>query len=349
MVKQERRNILVLDFGQLGDVVLSLPALRAIRARFPQSRITVAAGNAAARVIQMSGLADHILAVDRVKLRDGPKLQSLRTLLQLLLQVRRAGYSLVIDLHSLSESNLLGFLSGAPERLFAQRSGRALDFLGTLRAPAEQREQHQVDRYLSALRPLGIFSAPRIPELAALPEDDAAVAALLPPRQPGAPLIGLFPGASLAAKRWPLERFADLARRLQQDGAAIVVFLGPEEADLAGPARRLFSPPTTLLDRLTLSQFVSAAAKLDLFVSNDTGPMHLAAAAGAPVLLLLGAPVREPYWFGPVGPRHRIIIRRSHADISVGEVYRLARRMTEGGPASPGEIAGAAQPAAQRI
>src|SRR5262245_51044454 len=82
IVKTDPRNILVLDFGQMGDVVLSLPALRAIRTRFPEARVTVAVGTAAALVVQMSGLADRLLAVDRVKLRDAPKLQSLWSLIQ---------------------------------------------------------------------------------------------------------------------------------------------------------------------------------------------------------------------------------------------------------------------------
>ena len=130
LVELEPRNILVLDFGQLGDVVLSLPALAAIRKRFPQARITVAGGSAAALVVEMSGSADRTLAIDRVSLRDGPKLESLKRLASLVAEVRRARYDLAIDLHSLSESNLLAWLSGARERVFAQRGGRSLGFAG---------------------------------------------------------------------------------------------------------------------------------------------------------------------------------------------------------------------------
>ena len=127
-----------------------------------------------------------------------------------------------------------------------------------------------------------------------------------------ATLVGMFPGGSVTSKRWPLERFAELASRLEKsDGARIVVFLGPEEAAVAAQARALFSASTVILDRLTLSQLASASARLKLLVSNDSGPMHLAAAVGTPVLLLLGAPVREPYWFAPVGEHHRTIGRQA--------------------------------------
>ena len=66
------RNILVIDFGQLGDVVLSLPALGAVRHKFPRARVTVAVGRAAGAVVELAGVADEVLAVDRVGLRDGP-------------------------------------------------------------------------------------------------------------------------------------------------------------------------------------------------------------------------------------------------------------------------------------
>ncbi len=218
LVELEPRNILVLDFGQLGDVVLSLPALAAIRKRFPQARITVAGGSAAALVVEMSGSADRTLAIDRVSLRDGPKLESLKRLAKLVAEVRRARYDLAIDLHSLSESNLLAWLSGARERVFAQRGGRSLGLLATMRAPWEDREKHQVDRYLDVLVPLGIADAPRIPRLPTRRADDESVGRILEERGAGgdATLVGMFPGGSVTSKRWPLERFAELASRLEK-------------------------------------------------------------------------------------------------------------------------------------
>jgi ADP-heptose:LPS heptosyltransferase len=106
------RNILVIDFGQLGDVVLSLPALQGIRRRFPNARITVAAGKPASDIVRLSGYSDDILEVDRVGLRDGPKLLSIARILKIVGRVRKAKFDFVIDLHSLSETTLLGFLSG---------------------------------------------------------------------------------------------------------------------------------------------------------------------------------------------------------------------------------------------
>jgi ADP-heptose:LPS heptosyltransferase len=95
-------NLLVIDFGQLGDVVLSLPALRAIRECFPGARVTVAAGKTGAEVINLSGYADATLMVDRVALRDGFTPLSIFHIFKLVKDLRKRQFDLVIDLHSLS-------------------------------------------------------------------------------------------------------------------------------------------------------------------------------------------------------------------------------------------------------
>src|SRR6266403_1324469 len=123
------RNILVIDFGQLGDVVMSLPALRAIREKFPYAKMTVAVGKPGGEIIRMSRYADETIEIDRVALRDGFKPLSIWKVVQITKDIRRRQFDFVIDLHIFSETNLLGFFSGARQRLFARRPGRSLDFL----------------------------------------------------------------------------------------------------------------------------------------------------------------------------------------------------------------------------
>src|SRR5712691_3796907 len=177
------KQILVIDFGQLGDVVMSLPALRAIRERFPDARITVAVGKPGAEVIEMSGCADATISVDRVRLRDGFKPLSILRVFQVVNDVRGCKFDFVIDLHSFSETNLLGFLSGAPKRLYSRRPGRSLNFLANFSPapPIEQDDpnQHLIDRYLDVLVPLGIKDQPRVPRLVARAEDIRAIDARL--------------------------------------------------------------------------------------------------------------------------------------------------------------------------
>jgi ADP-heptose:LPS heptosyltransferase len=324
------QNILVIDFGQLGDVVLSLPALREIRRRFPQANLTVAVGKSAAEVIRLSDFADNILAVDRVGLKDGSKLVSLVRLFKLVKEVRRSSYDFVIDLHSLSETNILGFLSGAPKRLYSRRPPRSLDFLANFepRPPIEEdhRKRHLVDRYLDVLQPLGVSTSEREPRINIRQHDLARIEKLLRKAKAdfGAPLIGIFPGAGHATRRWPLKKFAELADFLvRNDGVRVILFLGPEEAGIAAGVKKEFPENTIVLDRLTIPELAAAQARLAVFISNDTGPMHIAAAVGTPVVVLLNK--RAPLTYMPIGDRHRFISNILIEDISVDEAYLASR------------------------
>jgi len=329
------RNILIIDFGQLGDVVLSLPALHGIRERFPKAAITVAVGKPGAEVVELSGYADSTLMIDRVALRDGPKLVSLTRIARLVQGVRRSQFDFVIDLHSLSETNLLGFLSGAPKRLYSRRPTRSLDFLANFhpRPPLEvdHRRRHLIDRYLDVLIPLGVKDADRLPHLKTRAADDAAIEKILKQAEAdvGTPLVGLFPGAGHPSRRWPLERFAELADFLaRNDQVRILVFLGPEERAFVQDIRRRFPPTTLILDKLTIPQVAAAQARLAVFVSNDTGPMHIASAVGTPVVLLLDK--RAPQSYLPQGDRHQIIYSSAINDVTVEEVYTAARTVLTG-------------------
>jgi len=324
------RNILVIDFGQLGDVVMSLPALRAIRARFPYAQITVAVGKPGGELIDLSGYANEVLEVDRVALRDGPKLISIGRILKFVSRVRKSKFDFVIDLHSLYETNLLGFFSGAAHRLYARRENRSLDFLANFQPrPAKERQSaHLVDRYLDILKPLGIQDPPRTPVLKTSTAADFSVEALLKKEKAHARelLVGLFPGAGHVGRIWALENFAELADHLiRNDRVRVVVFAGPEEREMVPQMRRLFPAGTIFFDRLTVPQLASAQARLTLFISNDTGPAHIAAAVDTPVIVLLDRP--DPHSFTPVGSHNRLVCSPSITQISVAEVYRTAHEL----------------------
>lgn len=326
------KKILVIDFGQLGDVVLSLPALKSIRARFPRAHITIAVGKPGADVINLSGYADDAIVVDRVALRDGFKPLSILRVFELVKDVRRRKFDFVIDLHSLSETNLLGFLSGAPKRLYARRHGRSLEFLANFHprppAEAESSERHLIDRYLDVLIPLGVKNADRVPQLTSKRTDDLVIDQILSTAKvtTGTVLVGLFPGAGHPGRRWPLEKFAELADFLMRnDKVRVLVFAGPEEQPLVKEVRKIFPPQTLILDHLTIHQLAAALARLAVFVSNDTGPMHIAVAVGTPVVALLDRPT--PNSFVPIESHHRVMLGQTIRDITTDEVYAVAREL----------------------
>jgi ADP-heptose:LPS heptosyltransferase len=152
------QNILVIHFGQMGDVILALPALQAIRQKFPTAKLTALLGKSSAMIARLTDLFDEEIIVDRVELRDGGKLRSINQIRRIVKETRRRKFDFVIDLHSLSETNLLGFLSGARARLYANRENRSLDFLARFPAkpPTEDKSKHISQRYLDVLAPLGI-------------------------------------------------------------------------------------------------------------------------------------------------------------------------------------------------
>lgn len=329
-MRSDPHNILVIDFGQLGDVVLSLPALRAIRERFPKARITVAVGKPAGEVVKLAGYADSVIDVDRVSLRDGNKFVSIARIFRLVGQVRKEKFDFVIDLNSLSETNLLGFLSGASQRLFARRPGRSIDPLSNFRPrpKKENKQKHIVDRYFDVLAPLGISQERRTPYLRTNPFDDSFVDGLLKKQkaQSGSLLVGLFPGAGHECRRWPLENFAELADFLMRnDRLKIIVFAGPEERERIPQMKKMFPSKTIFMDQLNIPQLASAQARLTLLISNDTGPMHIAAAVGTPVVVMLDC--AKPHGFTPIGDQHRVICSNRIEDIQVAEVYEAAREL----------------------
>jgi ADP-heptose:LPS heptosyltransferase len=330
-VSFEPKKILVIDFGQLGDVVLSLPALRSIRERFPKAHITITVGKAGAEVINLSGYGDETIAVDRVALRDGFIPLSVFRVFELVRDVRRRKFDFVIDLHSLTETNLLGFLSGAPKRLYSRRHGRSLEYLANFHprppAEAESSERHLIDRYLDVLIPLGVKDADRIPQLKTRKADDLVVDQILAKAKVGSatPLVGLFPGAGHPGRRWPLDKFAELTDYLMRnDGVRVLVFAGPEEQALVTEMRTLFPAGTLILDHLTIPELAAALARLAVFVSNDTGPMHIAAAVGTPVVTLLDRPT--PHSFVPIDAHHRVLCKRLQ-EVATEEVYAVAREL----------------------
>ena len=304
----------------MGDVILCLPAFRAVREKFPDAKITALVGKASAEIIELAGFFDEKIAVDRVKLRDSGKFWSIREILKLAAEIRRRKFDFIIDLHSLSETNLLGFFSGAKYRLYINRENRSLDFLGNFfpAPPIEDKTKHATDRYLDALKPLGIENVPRFVEVVPR-ETDLDFAEKLFENVKIKQLVGLFPGAGHESRRWDLEKFAELAEILSKDEKLqVVVFLGPEEEHLRREVEEKFPPQVKIVEKLSLLQFMAALSFLQAFVGNDTGATHLGALVGILVVLIIDK--RAPDTFIPLSAKTKVIKSKPLDEISVEEV-----------------------------
>jgi ADP-heptose:LPS heptosyltransferase len=138
--------------------------------------------------------------------------------------------------------------------------------------------------------------------------------------------VGVFPGAGSSTRLWPLERFVELADHLiRNDKVRVIVFAGPEEREMVPQMRKVFPAGTIFFDRLTIPQLVSAQARLTVFISNDTGPAHIAAAVGTPVIVIMDRP--DPHSFTPSGDSNRLIFGPSIDKIPVNQVYKAAHEL----------------------
>lgn len=322
-------NILIINFGQIGDVILGLPALKAVRERFPSAKITAMIGKSGAEIVELCGFADEKIVVDRVKLRDGKKPESIREVLRIVKDVRRRKFDFIVDLHSLYETNLLGFVSGAKHRLYANRENRSLDFLANFnpKPPREDKKLHLTDYYLNGLKPLGIENAPRVVEIKPRMQDLEKVETLLCEFK-NKTLVGLFPGAGNVSRRWSLEKFAALAENLSIDkNLRTIVFLGPEEKDLRGEIENKFPAQIKIIDKLSLTEFIAALSVTSVLVSNDTGAVHLGALVGTPIVLVMDE--RAPTTYLPLTEKISVVNSAPLDEIEVKEVFQATRKSIE--------------------
>lgn len=284
-------RILVIKFGGLGDVVQAFGPLRRIRDAHLDSELEVLTTPPYATLFAASGLADAVW--------DDGRPRGVAATLRLWTRLRRRGYARVYDLQTSDRSSALrlAFLPRPPEW-----SGIAPGASHPHRDPDRDR-MHTLERQAGQLRDAGIWpDAPTVPGSAPAPDlafmaGRADVSALAPPK----PYALLVPGASphRPGKRWPAERYAGLARALAGRGLASVVVGGPAEAEL-GRAIAEASPARDLTGRTDFAQLAALGARAALAVGNDTGPVHLLAAAGTPTLVLFG-PESDPALCAPRG------------------------------------------------
>ena len=270
----------------LGDVILSLPALRDVRRAFPSARITVLARPSVAPLYEAVREVDAIVEA-------GSVLSQAAAL--------RGGFDLVIFFTNSIGTALAGALAAVPERWGYATEGRRFLLTRSAPVPAEIRGRSQVNYYRAMLAAMGI------------PTSDGLDTSISPPPAwlqnarallGDGSFVGVAPGAAKGtAKQWPPDRFAAAADRLSESIGARVVLLGAsaDEPAAAAVSRAMRHPPLNLCGRTDLRTFVGAIASLDALVANDSGAMHVGAALGVPTVGVFGP--TNPDETHPVGTR----------------------------------------------
>lgn len=299
MLKQSPRRILIVKPSSLGDIVHALPVLDALNRTFPQAKIdwVVAKG--------FEGLLEHHPMINRLWIIHKDRWKNLRALSQTAAEIRNLfqalraeQYDLVIDLQGLLRSGLITNATKSRVRIGFEeaREGSRLFYTHTVKGG---RDIHAVDRYLRIAAQIGCDHAPACFPLP-LVKDSDAIRQLKAEMSPYALLV---PGARWATKRWSPERFAKLAAALPLNSlvigskadAGIGLFI---EQHSHGNAR-------SLAGMTTLPELISIIRGARFVVTNDSGPMHIAAALDIPTIALFGP--TNPVRTGPYGSRNVVL------------------------------------------
>ena len=308
-------NILIVKTSAIGDVIHTLPALHCLRRQYPEARITWLVEEAAAAVVVGHPALDRVLVVGRKgwirEWRAGERLAAGRQAWHFLRELRDTRYDLLLDFQGLLKSGIWVALARARRKV---GFGRGMDhaemsylFLNE-RVPAVSMEMHAVDRELHLLRAIGIECPEVRFELPLTAADHAAARDLLTAHGlgPDTPFVAINPLTTWSTKHWQATKFAQLADRLLAAGMVVVFTGGPgDEPGVAAIQGLMQAKAVNLAGRTSLKSLAALYAKARVVVSTDTGPMHVAAAVGTPVVALFGP--TAPWRTGPYGEGHRII------------------------------------------
>jgi lipopolysaccharide heptosyltransferase I len=314
MLQSPPPKVLLIKPSSLGDVVHALPVLDLLKRTWPASHVSWLVTPACAGLLQGHPLLDDVILFERGRLSTfWRSFRAAAGLFDLTRQLRQRQFDLVIDLQGLFRSGWLARRTAAPMRVgFADARELAWMFY-THRIDAGSREQHAVDRNLKLARALGCGDGPvAFPIPVDASAEESVNSMLGQPRR----LAVLLPGATWPSKRWPADRFAALVAPLKQRFGLDTVLAGG--ADAAPIASRI-SGALDLTGRTTLGQLVALLRRADLVIANDSGPMHIAAALGRPLVAIFGP--TNPLRTGPYG-RPAAVVRVAK---SCSPCYRRSR------------------------
>jgi heptosyltransferase-2 len=313
-------RLIVLRLDRIGDVVLSTPVLPALRQRFPHAFIAMLVRPPCRQLLEGHPALDEVLCYDK----EGAH-RTWRGTVRFARGLRRYAFDTALVLHPSNRSHWIPWLARIPVRIGYDRKS---PWLLTHRLPHRKQEgaQHEAAYTLELLRLFGIAPADPRPAIPVSAAADARVAAVLAEAAVGPEerLVAVHPSASCVSKRWMPERFAQVADRLiAERGARICIVAGSADLDSArAMAQAMRQPAVNLAGRLSIGELAALLRRCRLLLSNDSGPVHIAAAVGTPVVDIFGRNQAglSPLRWGPLGSGHIILHKE------VGCVTCLAHR-----------------------
>jgi len=295
----EVKKILFIRIDRLGDLVLSTPAIKAIKETYPRSKLVVLASRANCSLLENNPYVDHTVIYDPSK--------NLWTKIRNILQLRNYRFDLAIDPYADYElkTALIAFLSGAKKRIGYVSYGREIFF--NLRAPEIEKEKHFVDLTIDVLKPIGVISKENNPEIFLVGDEKKWARNWLKERRLGTkPIVGIHPGAYYESQRWPSENFAEIVCQLKKDNSVdLILFGGPGDEMQIDRIASLSGEDIVTYITDDLRQFSVLVSCCRVFICNNSGPLHIAVAVNTPTISFMG-PTHKNRWM-PIGDIHKVL------------------------------------------
>jgi len=307
------KSILIIKLSAIGDVVHALPLLEVLRKNFPEARIDWVVEEESSQIVDEHKGIDNVIISHRKSwqkrfLKRGERSAAFREIMQFLRELRSKEYELVIDLQGLFKSAILTGLSKGKRKIGTTGGREGSQLVLTQRPYSVDSNQHPVDRYLKMAEHLKCKKDSWNGDIPIRESDKRSIDKLL--HDNGIEermLVAINPMAKWKTKLWESGKFAILADRLQKDLSCKIIFTGSRQdrAKIDEIIERMDEKPINLAGQTSLKELAYLYSKCQLLVSTDTGPMHIAAAMGCPVVALFGP--TAPWRTGPYGKGHRVI------------------------------------------
>jgi heptosyltransferase-2 len=292
------KRILIVRTDKVGDVILSTPVIKALRDAYPNAYIAIVVRPYTKFIVEGNSYLDVIMLYDK----DGKEKSGLGSFL-FARKIARKKFDLAVVLNPSNRSNLIPFLAGIPKRVGYDRK---LGFLLTDRIKDTKHEgkKHEIEYNLDLIRHLGIEPKDKNTFIPINPECEKWAEQMFEKLRikPEDTVVVLNPGASDNSKIWPAENYAAAGDRLADKGYKVVILGGKADVRIAQEViKHMRSPVIEMVGNNNISQAASFLRRCSLFISTDTGPMHVASSIGVPVIAILGRnqPGLSPTRWGP--------------------------------------------------
>jgi len=318
------KRIIIVRMDRIGDVVLSSPAIKAVRDAYPDSHIAVLVRPYAREAVDGNPCVNEVITYDK-----SGKEKSLSGKIRFISRLKNKKFDLAIILHPNNSSHIIAFLAGIPVRLgYDKKSGIFL----TKKIPHTKQYglKHEIDYVLDLLRYIGIESSDKDLHMPVNKASEERVRGLFDKNgiAQNGPVITVHPAASCRSKRWAAERFAKVSDLLAEKfGARIVIISGPGDDKMMGDkvAVLMKSGALNLAGKTSISDIASILRRSKLLITNDSGPVHISCAVGTPVISIFGRKDRglSPKRWGPVGKRDVALHKDAGCEICLAHNCKL--------------------------